>query len=552
MSLNYTVELPDGQSHTYNASELASQLQDAGYANAQVNPDGKTISYQLNGEMYDDDIPSLLGQQGYKVAGIVPQQADESFVQPTWRAGLDALPSDDKVRKAYIESNLERMGMKGEVVGSGSDWYFHNPDTGKWYATTNAKGFDLADILGAATAAPRVVGSIVGGSVGAAGGSAVMPGLGTVAGGALGSAAGDFAGNRLTRGIASLVDEDYAKVAPRGMAPSSEELKDAALSGVFGGLSGVPALARVLNSGAVTALGKPLGGVTEAAGTLLNKAGGAAARSDLVTGLATAATPGLGTAQAAGLALRAGELLPFLNRAWGKGAGKVAGMADDAIKAGGLSAEEEALAQAIKARGGMARVNAMAREVPKTLEDALPYRMNRSIFGGGIVDDAAKEAVEQGAEEVALNRGAVRGFFENMGARIDRPREMFLQKARQRAAKYTDPAERARFMELAEEQAGRGVQPTFDTIGKVAQAGSRLGRGIEGAAEGVTRAGFRAVQGAGKGLEGAGQALKGGSRFLQPWENRIYMNRGINELDDQAETVQDLMRRRPAATPFSR
>ncbi len=129
MSLQYTVETPDGQSNSYGADEIQQQLAQAGYQNAQVNPDGKTISYQINGETYDDEIPSLLETLGHKVSGIAPIQADESFVQPTWRAGLAALPSDDNVRKAYVESNLKKMGMKGEVVGSGDDWYFHNPDT---------------------------------------------------------------------------------------------------------------------------------------------------------------------------------------------------------------------------------------------------------------------------------------------------------------------------------------------------------------------------------------------------------------------------------------
>jgi hypothetical protein len=197
-----------------------------------VNPDGKTISYQINGETYDDEIPSLLETLGHKVSGIAPIQADESFVQPTWRAGLAALPSDDNVRKAYVESNLKKMGMKGEVVGSGDDWYFHNPDTGKWYATTNAKGFDMTDLIGGAVATPQMLASIVGGGIGAAGGAGLAGPAGAVAGGMAGSAAGDLAGGQLTRALARSFDPELNQVlSEKGGQFGTEDLVSAGISG---------------------------------------------------------------------------------------------------------------------------------------------------------------------------------------------------------------------------------------------------------------------------------------------------------------------------------
>lgn len=529
MSLQYTVETPDGQAQAYGADELQQQLADAGYANAQVGPDGKSLSYQINGETYDDDLPSILETMGHKVSGIAPVDADESFVQPTWRAGLAALPSDDNVRKAYIESNLKKMGMKGDVVGSGDDWYFNNPETGKWYATTNAKGFDMSDLIGGAVGAPQLAASIAGGGLGAAAGTVAGP-AGSIAGGMAGAAAGDLAGGQLTRGIARFFDPELNQVlSEKGGQLGGEDFTSAGLSSLGGAIGGVPALAKVLSKGALTQAGKGIGSTANAAGTLLNKGGKFAAESPLVTGLTTALTPGLGTAQATGLALRAGEFIPWMNRLLGKGAGKIAQGADEALTRGGLQGEEAALAQTIKNAAGNTRINALAREVPSSLDDG--FKVNRRIFGG--IDDAQKEAVEQMAEEAALNKGATRGVYENIGSRLDRTR------LREAAPGFVGPAKPGR---TNFSQAGK-------TVGRLAEAGSNVGRAVEGAAEGVVKGGFRAIQGAGAGLEKGGQALRGGSRFLQPWENRIYLNQGLQQADEGAETLSEMMRRARQQTP---
>ena len=185
--------------------------------------------------------------------------------------------------------------------------------------------------------------------------------------------------------------------------------------------------------------------------------------------------------------------------------------------------------------------------MPKSLEDAAPFRMNRKLFGGA--DKVTNEAVEQAAEESALKSGQTRAFYENVGSRLDRKRDMFLGKARGRAAQSSNPE---RFMELANARAGKGVGGAFDTVGKVAEAGSRLGRGIEGAAEGVTGLGFRGIQRGGQLLEKGGSYLKGGSRFMQPWENRILTNRLADQADDQGlESVSGLMRRSRKTPAFS-
>lgn len=535
MSLQYTVETPDGQSNSYGADEIQQQLAQAGYQNAQVNPDGKTISYQINGETYDDEIPSLLETLGHKVSGIAPIQADESFVQPTWRAGLAALPSDDNVRKAYVESNLKKMGMKGEVVGSGDDWYFHNPDTGKWYNTTNAKGFDMTDLIGGGMATPQVLASIVGGGIGAAGGAGLAGPAGAVAGGMAGSAAGDLAGGQLTRALARSFDPELNQVlSEKGGQFGTEDLVSAGISGLGGGIAGLPALAKVMNRGLLTQAAKGVGGVSEAAGTLTSKAGKFAAESPLVTGLTTALTPGLGTVQGAGLLARAGELAPWLNRLVGKGAGKVSGMADDALTQGGLNAEEAALAQAIKSRAANTQVNAMAREVPTNVNTP-GSRLNRRIFGG--IDAADVNAVEQMAEEAALNKGAVRGFYENVGARLGRTRDMEMRPG------FVGPAKPGRI-----DFTGAGK-----TAGKLAEAGSNVGRALEGTAEGITKAAFRGVQGAGIGMEKGGRLLSRGAGFAQPWENRILLNQGLQQGGDEAQTLYEIMTRSRQKTPaFSR
>jgi len=531
MSLNYTVDGDDGQSNVYGANELQQQLATAGYQNAQVNPDGRTVSYQLNGETYDDDLPSLLETMGHKVSSIVPENVDESFVQPTWRAGLAALPGDDSVRKSYIESNLKKMGMKGDVIGSGDDWYFNNPDTGKWYNTTNARGFDMSDLIGAAVATPQVIAGIAGGGIGAAAGAAGGP-AGAVGGGMLGAAAGDLAGGQLTRSVARMFDPQLNEaLSQKGGQFGKEDLVSAGLSGLGGGIGGIPALAKVMNKGMLTQAAKGVGSVSEGAGYLTSRGAKAAAESPLVTGITTALIPGLGTAQAGGLALRAGELLPWMNRLLGKGAGKVASMTDDALLNGGLNAEEAVLGNAIKNRASRMNLNAVAREVP--LPQASGSKLNRRIFGG--LDNV--DAVEKMAEEAALNRGATRGFYENVGAKLGRTQ------ARESAPGFVGPAKPGR---INFSSIGQGA-------GKVAEAGSNVGRALEGATEGVTKAGFRTVQGIGTGMEKGGQALSRGAGFLQPWENRLILNQGLQQADDGAESLVEMMRRSRQQTPaFSR
>lgn len=118
MSLNYGVEFGDGGAETYSAAELENQLRGKGYADAVVGKDGKSVSYSINGEMYDDDLPSLLQQAGGKVTSMMPAEFEESFIQPEWRRGLQALPDDNEARSVYIKSKLNKMGLQGEVVGS--------------------------------------------------------------------------------------------------------------------------------------------------------------------------------------------------------------------------------------------------------------------------------------------------------------------------------------------------------------------------------------------------------------------------------------------------
>lgn len=540
MSLTYSVTTPDGQATDYNSSEIAQQLQSAGYQNLVVNPDGKSVSYSVNGQTYDDDIPSLLETLGHKVAGAVPTEADESFIQPAWRAEMETLPSDDNVRKGFLKSKLAKMGMDikdDQITGSGSDWFFHNPQTGKWYATTNAKGFDVSDLAGLAGEAPAFLGSVAGGGIGAAGGSIAGP-VGSVAGGFAGAAAGDFAGRRLARGALSLFDEDYDKAAPKNVLPSREELTSAGLSGIGGGIGGVPALAKLLNKGAASALLRPAGEALGAAGTVAKTVAGKAADSPLATGLITSAIPGLGTAQGAGLVLRAGELPVVMNRLAAKGGAKLASFADNAL-AGGVGAEEEALFKGLRNTG--ANIEDAARALEFTPPDTSKLgKINRAIFGG--LDNT--KAVEEGASAVNANKNAVSAFYNNLG------RRRFSNEVQKRAAQSADPqAFLQKAAPLLNKNAGvRGMEQ----FGKVAQAASKTGRALEGGAEGITRMGLRGIENAGRAAEGVGKIVGTGARYAAPWESRILLNQGAQQLDDGYETLQQMMQKRKSVPAFSR
>ncbi len=541
--LDYTIKTADGNETKLGLEEVQKQLQTNGYQNAVIKPDGQGVEYTLNGQTYDDTVPEILKMLGHTVASVVPRDAEESFVQPGWRAALETLPDDEGVRKAYIKSKLKSAGhiaSDDQIMGSGSDWYFLNPETNKWYATTNAKGFDAADLAGLAGQAPGFLGSVAGGALGAGAGV----GLGSIPLGAAGAVAGDFAGRTAAQGIGSALDPELRQtIEERGLGNTAlSNLKESAPSALGGAIGGVPGLSRALTQGFASRVAQPVGDGLGALGTVLRKSAGYAAESPMIKGVTTGLIPGLNTAQLAGFGLRAGELPVAASKGMGWLGGKISGLADDAIAKGGLSAEEGQFLNKIGDWGSKQQINSQMRMTAPGIQKT-PFM--QKIFG-------SPKTIAEKSQEI-FSKSEVKNFYQNIGRKAGAPRDKFGTEAVRRAQNILDPIKKERFLELAQSRMS-SVDPTKigQIAGKTAQAASTAGRTLESAAEGVTGLGFRGLQGVGFGAEVGGKTLSRGARFVQPAENRMTLQGASNAIYNETPSIADMMKERKKQGLFNK
>jgi hypothetical protein len=543
MMLDYSIKTADGQDSTMPVEEIQKQLQSNGYQNAVIKPDGNGVEYTINGQVYDDNVPDLLKMLGHEVTSIVPRNAEESFVQPAWRAALETLPDDEGVRKAYIKSKLKESGhvaSDDQIMGSGSDWYFMNPDTGKWYATTNAKGFDVADLAGYAAQAPGFLGSVAGGALGAGAGV----GLGSIPLGAAGAVAGDFTGRSTAQGISAAFDPSVREaLGNNGLGQTAlSNLKTAAPSAIGGALGGIPGVSQALSKGFATRVAQPMAEGLGALGNVVKRGAGYAAESPVIKGITTGLIPGLNTAQMAGFGLRAGEIPVAVNKGLGWLGKKGADLAESAIAKGGLNAEEGAFLQNIADKGSQMQFNSEARIFAPGVE-------NKGFIERGI------KKIFKPAEDAqsAFGKQEVKGFYENVGKRMGRPRDAYAREALKRAENMS-PEKANRFLEMAQGRMST-INPTAlgKSIGKAAQTASTAGRTLENASEGVVGLGFRGIQGMGAATELGGKVLAGGARIAQPAEGRMLLQGASDAAYNYGRpTIADMMKEKKKQGIFNK
>ncbi len=492
-SLDFSVENQQGQSAVVDDDHVLSQLKGMGYPVAGVSADGQHITFQdpQKGQ-YQVKTQDALKEMGWTVKGAMPSNPDYENIQHEMRLGIESLPKDDDMRKAYIEAKLRRGGIADpQLVGNGSDWHVFNPQTSQWIALTNKPGFDTSDLVEAGAGLPHFLGSALGGTAGGTLGSLGGP-VGSVAGAAGGAGLGGGLGDTLEKYLVSKVDPDYKQVASQHMGDmATDVLKTGGLdAATFGGLKALglasPALRTLISKGPVSSGLKGLGAATEGAGFLAGRPAGMLASSPAASEMAANFVPGLGDAlNGAEMARLPGAGLRAIPRALNwlgsnevvsplfgeEGAAGLRGLAEEVGSSRAGSATQEAVEGISKALGGSGPNSTVqqARNVGGNL-------FEKAAHGLGYPEAAA------GAGKAGEAFGGALGHLENVGTGV-----------------------------------------------------TRMGSGL-------FRAGLRGVQGAGRGLEGAGGLLRNAATIAQPLEVPALTRYGLGR---GSEEVQRRLRRNP-------
>jgi hypothetical protein len=493
MSVDYTIiDGKSGKETNIDANVLSSHLTEGGFKNVALSPDQQSISFEgPDGQIYDADIQNMIEKNYGSIKNAVPKSVDESSVRPSWRLGIESLPNDDIVRKAYLKSKLATEGFKDiedkHLIGKGEDWNYFNPNTGKWYALTNAKGFDMSDVTGAIPGLAGMVGATAGGI-----GGGMMGGLPAVAGSALGG----LGARTLEKGLLAQFDPEYLD-AYRMSKPGqvlAEEGISTAIDAAVPAVGMIPGVKQAFKSGIVSPIAKVVGKGTEFLGRGVERLGKTFAENRLPRELATTVTPGLGVAQSAGLTARIGEIPFWLTK-------KVPGAVDKLQKIPGL---EEV--------GSGVRSGAVDLLRPRTLAKAGPEALAEefaSVASGNMPKNVAEKAAASAKENV------IKDFYGNVGGKLARAgvgAEEGFNAAKQKIL------------------AGRKMGQSF---GGGVQDLSNTGKAIEGAADVGMRGLSRGIQYAGAGVKNTGRGLKLGGTVLGPLEARTSIELGGQSLAEE-------------------
>ena len=196
MSLELTIQAADGTEATVPASKVVSDLKGVG-VDASLSSDGSTLFYELEGQPMQMPVSDFVASTVGPVTkiGFDRTTTDFSTVDPELRLGIEHMPSDN-LRRKYLEVQMEARGFENpQIVGQGSDWALFNPETGAYSALTNESGFDMSDFAELGALAPQILGSVVGGALGAGAGGGLTPAA--IATGAVGATAGGQIGRGL-------------------------------------------------------------------------------------------------------------------------------------------------------------------------------------------------------------------------------------------------------------------------------------------------------------------------------------------------------------------
>jgi hypothetical protein len=517
MSVTYDfLDNTTGQDSSIDPTQIANHLAEGGFKNVSLTPDQMAISFEgPDGQVYDAEIPTLIEKNYGQIKAAKPQNVDESFVRPMWRTGIEGLPNDDIVRKAYLKSKLSQEGFKDledkYIVGQGEDWNFFNPKPGKWYALTNAKGFDMSDVTGAIPGMAGMAGSVLGGLGGAAAGVAGTAGVGSLPLAMAGAGAGGLAGRTLAKGTMAAFDPAYMAAlqgAPVGRM-LAEEGVSTAIDAAIPAVGRIPGVKQLFEKGIVSPIAKAVGKAGQFLGRGAEMAGQGLAEHELPRQLVTSMIPGLGQAQAAGITARVGEL-PF----WlVKKAPAVANLAKR------VTGNPEALSGLEKGAADLLKTRTITRPAAEAAaEDLANFGLGKPLEGA------------LGSAKSAAKQNQISDFYGNLGRKIGTSLGGSEEEIAARALKGGNIGQKIGNVLSDVAKTGKAVEKTVDT-GAIAAA--------------------RALQYGGKGAKNIGRGLNLAGTAAAPFEARIGAELGGQSL---AEEGYDWLKAPRARTPkpFSR
>jgi len=543
MPVNFTAQDEHGNESTFDAQHLLSELKAAGYDAQNTSADGRSLimgepDAKGNVVQYNVPVEKAMESLGYYVKSALPKNSQPA-INPEWGAMVNSLPDDDDTRRHFIEHKLDRQGLPNQqVIGSGNEWHFYDPESHKWHQVTEApKISNRTGMYSAALAAPHVIGSTLGGIAGGAAGA----GAASIPLGIAGTAAGGMGGEALRQAGLSLYDPDYKTAVEEN--PGSS-LGNVAMTG------GIDAAAHGIMRGVGAAIpqsiaqlpGQVIGKGVANAGTLVRRGAKAIADSKFMTGMASGLNPVFGSpAIAADLmeapAIAAKGLVQGSKSLGNSSMGrKVLGpQIGDALAEG---AEE---ISAKRAPTGWAQ-KAMA-DTEKGASNITGHQMTPEATAPNIRDYLGN-AVARGRAKAAFNADP------ELGKAMSEETEAGLRMARQ----YGIEGEEARAIgagqgrdymnNFVREEAKKYPNNIGDTVGGLFHGASQVGKGANALMNQTTRAGLRTVQGLGAGMEGAGVALHGGATLGAPAATQAVLSQGLRAGETEAQKkIRDYYRR---------
>lgn len=495
MSIEYSFTASDGSEGKISSAELQNYMMSAGIQ-AMISPDGMTAKIVQGNQEFEGPVKDIVEQYYGKVGDMLPSAdaTDFSTIDNTLKAGIAQFNSDSLKRK-YLQIALENAGVEqAQIVGSGDNWFRHDPVSGTYYALTNRPGqAEISDVLLYAPQAARAIGSMIGSAPGAV---AAMTGLGAVPGfaaAAAGSAAGGLAGKTASMGLQQMIDPAFGE-ALRSMTEEEragfigdqaiETATDAAAGAIpFGvGQAGKAFFAK----GGLTRLGGWGARGVEAGSKAAQELAKLGGQSELVRGLTTAAVfPPAAAAQGVGLMMQAPQWLST------KGLGYVG---QGLEKIGKTQLGQRLQNAAATTRGRLDPLETATKNysnfwIPKEITPRQLRTQARDTLG-----NLAEESAE--------------GIFQRGMAGLD---------------KIEDPLDRAKeFTRLANQR--HNITKMAETVGRTFDASGTIGRGLEQAVDKGAQVGFKAAQG-GFGLtSGLARGVRTGMDFAAPLEGRAYLH----------------------------
>lgn len=543
MPVNYTAQDADGNEMTFDAQHLLSELKAAGYDAQNTSADGRSLimgepDAKGNVVQYNVPVEKAMESLGYYVKAAMPKNSDQA-INPQWGAMVQSLPNDDVTRQHFIEHKLAKQGLPNQnVIGSGNEWHFYDPETHKWHQVTEEpKISNKTGLYSAALAAPHVIGSTLGGIAGAAAGG----GVASIPAGLAGTAAGGMGGEALRQAGLSLYDPEYRAAVEENMGNTVGNVAmtggvDAAAHGVMRGLGAVVPKSVAQFPGQVVGKGMAH------AGTLIRKAAGGIADSKFMTGLSSGLNPVFGSPAIAADLLEApaiaakGAIQGAKSLGNSPGARSVMGpRLGDALAEG---AEEISVKRAPSgwAQQAMADTERGASNMTGHLTTPETVAPNVRDFLGN--------TVARGRAKATFNANPA--LRQTMAEETEAGARM--------AGQYGIEGEEARaigagqgrdFMNnFVREEAKKYPNNVGDTVGGLLHGASQVGKGANAVINQATRAGLRTVQGLGGAMEGAGVALHGGATLGAPAAAQSVISQGLRGGETEAEKkIRDYYRR---------